>query len=237
MHLFAHHRGAAGEAAATETRGLVMNLGWRYDLLVWIADTVILRGALRNLRQRAIDLAQLQPGESVLDVGCGTGTLALVAKAGVGPMGRVAGVDPGPRQIARARAKAARRNVPIDFQVGTIEQLPFPSHSFDVVLSTLMMHHLPDDLKRQGLDEIARALRPEGRLVIVDFKRQAAPHGRPARLGAGALGMQDLPALLLEAGYSQIESGEMRFPRLPMLAGVGFALGKQLPAGEATTTR
>jgi ubiquinone/menaquinone biosynthesis C-methylase UbiE len=127
--------------------------------------------------------------------------------------------------------------VPIDFQVGTIEQLPFPSHSFDVVLSTLMMHHLPDDLKRQGLDEIARALKPAGRLVIVDFKRPAAPHGRPARLGAGALGMQDLPALLLEAGFSQIESGEMRFPRLPGLAGAGFAMGKWRPSGEATTTR
>jgi len=150
MQSFAHHHHKeAGEAQAGETAGLVMNWGWRYDLLVWFFDTVLLRGKLQGLRQRTIDLAQLQPGEAVLDVGCGTGTLALQAYALVGAAGRVCGIDPGPRQIDRARAKAARRSFPIDLQVGVIEQLAFPDQSFDVVLSTLMMHHLPEDLKRQ----------------------------------------------------------------------------------------
>jgi SAM-dependent methyltransferase len=134
----------------------------------------------------------------------------------------VCGIDLGPKQIARARSKAGRASIPIDFQVGVIERLAFPDQSFDVVLSTLMMHHLPDDLKRLGLAEMARMLKPGGRLVIVDFKRAEKQQGRLARLGAGSLGLQDLPRLLKEAGFSQMESGEIAFPRLLGLEGAGF---------------
>lgn len=223
MHTFAHHhQGETGEAMTTSTRGWVMNLGWRYDLLVWFFDTFVLRGKLRKLRLRTAELAQLQPGEAVLDVGCGTGALAMVACLRVGATGRVYGIDPGPKQIARARSRASRANLLIDFQVGVIERLAFPDHTFDVVLSTLVIHHLPDDLKRLGLAEIARVLKPGGRLVIVDFKRTEAPQGEPARLGAGSLGLQDLPALMQEAGFEHLESGEIAFPRLMGLEGAGF---------------
>jgi ubiquinone/menaquinone biosynthesis C-methylase UbiE len=108
-----------------------------------------------------------------------------------------------------------------------IEQLAFPDQSFDVVLSTLMMHHLPDDLKRIGLAEMSRELEPGGRLVIVDFKRPQEQQGEPARLGAGSLGLQDLPRLLQEAGFSQIESGEIAFPRLMGLEGAGFVRARK----------
>jgi ubiquinone/menaquinone biosynthesis C-methylase UbiE len=116
------------------------------------------------LREQTIRLARLRPGEAVLDVGCGTGTLALEAARCVGRSGAVAGIDPRPVQIARAQAKAARRDLPVDFQICAIEQLPFLEESFEVVLSTLMMHHLPHPLKQQGLTEIARAQirRPSG---------------------------------------------------------------------------
>jgi ubiquinone/menaquinone biosynthesis C-methylase UbiE len=179
---------------------------------------------LQEIRQRTIDLAQLQSGETVLDVGCGTGTLALIAKKRVGTTGRVCGIDPATQQIARARSKAARRGLPIDFQIGVIERLAFPDQSFDAVLSTLMMHHLPDDLKRQGLSEIARVLKPGGRLVIVDFKRteKHEHHGQDTHLGAGEMGLQDLPALLQETGFSQIETGEIEFPRILGSSGAGF---------------
>lgn len=233
MHSLAHHHhSAAGQEPATETRGLVMDMGWRYDLMVGFFDTAIFRGKLRALRQRVVDLARLQTGEAVLDVGCGTGTLALLAKERVGATGRVAGIDPGPRQIARARAKAARRRLPIDVQVGVIERIPFPDRSFDVVFSTLMMHHLPDDLKRDGLAEIARVLKPGGRLVMVDFKRGAKHQGQSARLGAGALGLQDQPALLMDAGFSRIDSGDIKLPRFPGLAGAGFVRGEKEPSGK-----
>ena len=106
------------------------------------------------------------------------------------------GIDPGPEQIARARAKAARRHVPAEFQIGVIEQLPFPDQTFDVVLSTLMMHHLPASLKRQGLAEIARVLKPGGRLVIADFTRKQDRQGQAARFHAGGSSLQDLAALV-----------------------------------------
>jgi ubiquinone/menaquinone biosynthesis C-methylase UbiE len=224
MHSFVHHHPREKGDAASETRGRILNWGWRYDLMVWFVDTVVLRGKLRELRQRTIDLAQIHPDDRVLDVGCGTGILAIEVQQRLGSRGLVFGIDPAPEQIARARSKAVRRNLPIDFQIGVIESLPFPDQSLDVVLSTIMMHHLPDDLKQQGLREIARVLKLGGRLVIADFKRPEERPGEPAAFGAGRAGSQDLPALVEDAGFSQIETGEMRFPRFPHVpgSGVGF---------------
>ena len=214
MHSPGHHHGESGETSAKEARGLILNRGWRYDLEVWFFDTFLLRGKVRELRQRTADLARIQPGEKVLDVGCGTGTLAIEVQQRVGATGRVFGVDPGTRQIARARSKAARRNLPIEFQIGVIEHLEFPDQTFDVVLNTLMMHHLPDELKRQGLSEIARVLKPGGRLIIADFERPEERRDQPARFGAGEGGARDLPGLIEYAGFSQVETEKLRLPRL-----------------------
>ncbi|HEY7419839.1 MAG TPA: methyltransferase domain-containing protein, partial [Ktedonobacteraceae bacterium] len=140
----------------------------------------------------------MQPGEQVLDVGCGTGTLAIEVQSCLGHAGRVVGIDPGAQQIAHARAKAARRNLPVEFQAGVIEHLPFPDQSFDVVFSTLMMHHLPAGLKRQGLAEIARVLKPGGRLVIADFKSKKERQGPAARFHAGGSSVSDLITIVSE---------------------------------------
>ena len=113
MHSFARHRHReAGSTPVQATKGLVINEGWRYDLEAWFHDTFSFYGMFRKLRQRTIALACLQSGEQVLDVGCGTGTLALEAARRVGHAGRVVGIDPGTQQIARAQTKAARHNVP-----------------------------------------------------------------------------------------------------------------------------
>jgi len=223
MHSFARHRHSrASKASTKETKGLVLNQGWRYDLMGWFCDTFLFRGQWRELRQKTANMARIQPGEQVLDVGCGTGTLAIEVVRRVGRAGRVAGVDPGTEQIARARSKAARRNLPIDFQIGVIEHLPFPDQTFDVVLSTLMMHHLPHSLKRQGLAEIARVLKPGGRLVIADFKRKQERQGRAARFHAGGSSMQDLAAMVADAGFSEVETEEMHPPRFSAFPGAGL---------------
>src|SRR5579859_6286386 len=140
-------RGDRTPASTPRTRGIVIHWARAYDLILRFATG----GREQELRQTFVELARLEPGEVVLDVGCGTGTLAMVAKERVGATGRVSGIDASVQMIVRARRKAARRGLSLDFQVGVIEQLAFPDHSFDVVLSTMMMHHLPDDLKRQGL--------------------------------------------------------------------------------------
>ena len=231
-HLVGARHGQAGTASAPQTRGLVITSAWRYDLLLWLGN-LMTRGKWQALRQTTADLAQLQGGETVLDVGCGTGTLALIAKQRVGATGRVSGIDPSVQMIARARRKAAGRGLALDFQVGVIEQLAFPDQSFDVVLSSFMMHQLPDDLKRQGLAEIARVLKPGGRLLIVDTRRPEEQHSRPARpihIGPWQSGIQDQPALMRAAGFSQIETGELETgtTRLPE---IGFALGRISRAG------
>ena len=223
MHSFSHHRHrSAGEASDKETKGLILNEGWRYDLKGWFHDTFSFRGQWRELRKRTATLARLQPGEQVLDVGCGTGTLAMEVARRVGREGGVTGVDPGTQQIARARSKAARRNVPIDFQIGVIEQLPFPDQTFDVVLSTLMMHHLSAPLKRQGLAEIARVLKPGGRLVIADFTRKQERQGRAARFHAGGSSIQDLVAMVSDAGFELVETEEMPPLRFSAFPGAGL---------------
>jgi ubiquinone/menaquinone biosynthesis C-methylase UbiE len=177
----------------------------------------LLRGKLQELRRKTILLAQVQPGDSVLDVGCGTGTLALEAQQQVGPSGRVFGIDPGPKQVARARAKAARRRLHVTFQAGVIEQLEFADNTFDAVLSSIMFHHLPKDLKRQGLHEVARVLKPGGRLVIADFDRPYRSQRLAAPADAGELPLHPLAALVSGAGLSEIEVEEMPLPRLPGL--------------------
>jgi ubiquinone/menaquinone biosynthesis C-methylase UbiE len=223
MHSFARRlHGSTGEASAKETKGLILNGGWRYDLMGWCIDTFLFRGQWQELRQRTADLASILPGEKVLDVGCGTGTLAIEVAHRAGHAGHVAGIDPSTQQIARARSKAARRNVPIEFQIGVIEHLHFPDQSFDVVLSTLMMHHLPASLKRQGLAEIARVLKPEGRLIIADFQPKKERRGQAARFHAGGSGMQDLATIVADAGFEHLEMEEMLPQRFSTFPGAFF---------------
>ena len=223
MHSFSKHsHNKSCETSTKRTRGLILDTGWRYDLMEWFFDTFFFHGKLGELRNRTVDLAHIQPGENVLDVGCGTGTLAIEVAPRVGKNGRVCGIDPGENQIARGRSKAARRNLPIEFRVGVIEHLDFPDQTFDVVLSTIMMHHLSNTLKRQGLAEVARVLKPGGRLVIADFNRPEERPAQPIRFSPGGSRVQDLAVLVKNAGFSEVETEEMQLPKFPAHA-VGFA--------------
>ena len=115
-----------------------------------------------------MELVGLQPGEAVLDVGCGTGTQALVAKEIVGEAGRVCGVEPSLEMVTYARRKADRRDLLVDIRPGVIELLDYPDKSFDVVLCIIVLHHMPDEAKLQGIREMARVLESGGRLLVVD---------------------------------------------------------------------
>jgi ubiquinone/menaquinone biosynthesis C-methylase UbiE len=191
-------------APAPQMRGQVISWPRFYDLII----RFVTRGKEQAFRQMTADLARLQPGETVLDVGCGTGTLALVAKERIGKTGCVSGVEPSVRMIAYARRKAKRAGLSIDFQLGVIEELAFPEQSFDVVLCIWMIHHVPDDLKRRGLAEMARVLRPGGRLLVVDSNLHLLPSFEAV-------------------GFSQMETGGIPFPR-----GYDFALWRKSQGGE-----
>lgn len=214
-----HRHTPPNHEQAPATAGRLIRWAKYYDPCV----SILTLGQRARIRQATVAKAEIQAGATVLEVGCGTGDVALAAKRRAGAGGTVYGIDPAPEMIAVARAKAARAGLALDFQVGVIEALAFPDASFDVVLSSLMMHHLPGDLKRRGLAEIARVLKPGGRLLIVDAKR---PTTRVAQAlttlmlhGALREGIQDLPALLHEAGFVQVQAGDLGFGVL------GFASG------------
>jgi demethylmenaquinone methyltransferase/2-methoxy-6-polyprenyl-1,4-benzoquinol methylase/phosphoethanolamine N-methyltransferase len=127
--------------------------------------------------------------------------------------GKVCGIDPAPEMIAVAQRKAARKRIDIDFRVGVIEALPFPDTSLDVVTSSLMMHHLPENLKVRGLAEIYRVLKPGGRLLIADFMRPTGSFLNHlfiafTRHQGLQSGIEDLQKLLREAGFSQITQSD-----------------------------
>ena len=185
--------------ARPQTTGLVLNWGRRYD---WVVQIMAL-GQAGRLRRKTVEFAQIAPGERILDVGCGTGDLTLRAAERAGSTGQVCGIDPGPEMIEVARRKADRKHVAVDFRVGVIEQLPYPDASFDVVLSSLMMHHLPADLKPIGLAEIRRVLKPTGRLIIVDMK--------------GLLEQQGVVELAKAAGFSVSSASAMFLSKLTLV--------------------
>lgn len=126
-----------------KTTGLVLHWAVPYDLLLWL----VMRGKEKSFRERLVQLARLGSGEQVLDIGCGTGTLAIAAKRHIGTAGTVCGVDASPEMISRARKKAAMAGVEVEFREGIVEVLPFPDARFDIVLSTVMLHHLGPELR------------------------------------------------------------------------------------------
>jgi len=204
-----HAASTQKHATPPATRGNLIRWARYYDLTV---DLLTL-GQRGRLRGNTMALAHIRPGEPVLEVGCGTGDLAILAARQSGPGGRVVGIDPAPEMIDVARAKAQRAGAAVDFQSGVIEALPFPDASFAVVLSSMMMHHLPDDLKRAGLGEIMRVLQPGGRLLIVDALRPEGHLGQAINQillhGALTTGVQDLPAMLQSAGFTAIETSRL----------------------------
>src|SRR3989442_8696368 len=149
----------------THTEGRTIRCARRYDLFVFLFTL----GQAGRLRSRTADLARLIPWEAVLDVGCGTGDLTLEVARRVGSSGLVAGIDAAPEMVARARQKARRHHLAIDFRAEPVEKLFFADQTFDVVVSSLVFHHLPDGLKRQALAEIHRVLKPGGCLLLVDL--------------------------------------------------------------------
>lgn len=194
------------EHVSAHTSGVVLHGARFYDLVAWI----FLRGKERAFREKVVDLAGVKPGEAVLDVGCGTGSLTIAAKKRVGPASEVIGIDPAAEMIAKAQKKAKREGVDITFRSSVIEGLPFPDGHFDVVLSSLMLHHLPKKAREQGAQEIRRVLKPGGRWLIVDFGGH-----EPKRKGIlghlhfkhGYIKTSDVEELLNGAGFRIVNTG------------------------------
>ena len=180
-----------------------------------------------RFKQPLIQQARLQPRHRVLEIGCGTGRLAIMAKRSQ-PQAEVIGLDADPQILEIARKNAAQQSLQIQFDQGMADQLPYPDASLDRVLSSLMYHHLDTPAKHRAAAEIHRVLRPGGELHLVDFGR---PVGTYARLVSVLLrGFEEvddnlaghLPAIFAEADLKVEETGHLTtfFGSLSFLAAV-----------------
>lgn len=198
----------ASENAMSRPVGAILHSAVLYDAIVWLA----LRGRERRLRRRILELSGVRRGESVIDVGCGTGTLAILAKQMVGPSGSVAAVDASAEMLARARSKAARAAVEVRFERAAAQALPFPDSTFDLALGTMMLHHLGRGARRELAIELHRVVNPGGRVLLVDFAR---PGTRNRSLVGhlhrrhGHVDLAEIVALLEGAGFRLIETGSV----------------------------
>ena len=188
------------------TRGHTLGAPAAYDAFV----NVFFLGRRRATFASLIRAAGVEPGQRVLDVGCGTGYFAGLLAEAVGPGGSVLGIDASSEMIAYAARRRGRPNC--QFQVGAAESLGLPAEDFDIVVSSLFMHHLPADLQPVALAEMRRVLRPGGTLLIAEAQ---IPRARVWRLLAHLHGFDrmaqavaDLDRLIADAGFERIRGGE-----------------------------
>ena len=180
-----------------------MGRGWLLPLYDPFTRLIGVESAHRKLAEQA----DLQPAQQVLEIGCGTGNLALLVKR-TRPQLEVVGLDPDPKALARAGRKARRAQLELELDRGFADQLPYPDSSFDRVLSSLMFHHLDADLRVPSLREALRVLRPGGSLHLMDFGGDSHHLHGLARFARRSHTLQDnwddrIPTLMREAGFSE----------------------------------
>lgn len=194
----------------------------RFRALTGLYDPIV-RATTREgeFKRRLLAEAELRPGHRVLDLACGTGTLAIAAKRQA-PGAELVGVDGDPEVLARASAKAEAAGVDVQFDEGLSTGLPYADASFDRVLSTLFFHHLDRAGKRATIAEVARVLRPGGELHVADWGKAGDPLmaalSWPVRLLDGLEVTREnfdgsLPGLFAEGGLEDVtERDRLRTP-------------------------
>ena len=196
------------EAFAGQIRGMFDRIATVYDLM----NTAMTAGLHHRWRERAADRAELAPGDSALDACCGTGDLAFELARRTGPGGRVVGSDFSERMLDLARAKAAARDAAgVRFEWGDALALSYDDGSFDAVTVGFGVRNFAD-LER-GVSELARVLKPGGRLVILEITQPRRP---PLSIFFGLWFDRLVPLLGTLAGdrdaYSYLPESVKRFP-------------------------
>jgi ubiquinone/menaquinone biosynthesis C-methylase UbiE len=172
-------------------------------------------GRENTLREMTIDLAQVKPGDCVLEIGCATGTLSLAAKRKAGPSGKVFGIDIIPGMIERSQRKAAQANADVVFQLGSIENIPFPDNYFDVVMCSFMIFHMSEKVRCNGIAEIYRVLKPNGRLLVLDLGLPA--QGLSRAIAERILGfmlkhdLKELLPVMESCGFSKVQISKAKY--------------------------
>lgn len=194
----------------------------RFDWLTPVYDLLVVTLAReRQWKRQLVRQVTLKPGMRVLDLGCGTCTLAI-AIGRAEPEATVVGLDGDARILARARRKAAAANVAVEFVEGWAQDPPLPPGSFDAIVSSLLFHHLLPRDKEAVLARARVLLRPRGRIHLADWGRPHDPLMRllslSVRILDGSASTRDslagvLPSLVEGAGFCDVtETGAWRTP-------------------------
>ena len=167
-----------------------------------LVSQIAFGGRRGKVYRRIVELSGTKPGDRVLDVGSSSGYLVRMLAAAAGPSGSVTGIDPSEAAIAYARRHAPGN---ASFVTGTAQDLSaFPDDAFDVVTSTLTIHHVPARRREDAFREMHRVTRPGGRLLIADFdpSRRVLPlHRGAARMRHAAASTGPLDDLAATAGF------------------------------------
>ena len=172
----------------------------------------IIDGPMLIARMRRTLLAQMGDlsDKKILDVGSGTGTMSIMIKQAY-PTAEATGLDGDPQILELARSKARNLGIEIRFDQGMSFDLPYPNEAFDVVLTSMMLHHLSRDDKQTTAQEMYRVLRPGGRLFGADFAEPRSSLGRAIRpitrrferVAENLDGF--LPVMFIEAGFKDYQ--------------------------------
>jgi ubiquinone/menaquinone biosynthesis C-methylase UbiE len=191
------------EAMASRQRSYLPAAG--HDLFLPLYDPFVKLLGGDKARKRLLGEATFQPGDHVLEIGCGTGTLLTMIKQTY-PGVKVVGLDPDPKALARAKRKSIKVGFDIQFDQGFSDELPYPDAIFDRIFSSFMFHHLKEDEKKGTLMEVHRVLKPGGSFYLLDFSGPNQQDGLFARWIHSGHRLKDnaeekIRALIQEAGF------------------------------------
>jgi len=206
---------APGTLPEVQVRAMFDRIAGLYDVM----NSVMTAGLHHRWRRRAVDLAAVGPGDRALDVATGTGDLAIELARRVGPDGEVVGSDFAEGMLERARQKvppAGDASAPLRFEWGDAQALPYTDASFAAATVGFGARNFAD--LEAGLGEMARVVRPGGRVVVLEITQPQ----RPPLSTFFALWFDRLIPLLGcitdEQAYSYLPSSVKRFPQPPALA-------------------